>query len=163
MRTTILAAFDFPLLLAPSGALIATTTLSFSPIMDKRGQCWVVRVQERERKVQHNPTNQRSPSVVPSPCKEIRKLYPSWMIMSLHCLLFLLARPIKILVFVLPRPIKFFRRASHAGISMGRSSTVLDALLETIKSMLSTRARFHLDANWRRMTTNYPKESYMVI
>ena len=35
--------------------------------------------------------------------------------------------------------------------------------LETIKRMLSTRARFHLDANWRRMTTNYPKESYMVI
>ena len=83
--------------------------------------------------------------------------------MSLHCLLFVLARPIKILVFVLPRPIKFFRRASHAGISMGRSSTVLDALLETIKSMLSTKATFHLDANWRRMTTNYPKESYMVI
>ena len=35
MRTTILAAFDFPLLLAPSGALIATTTLSFSPIANR--------------------------------------------------------------------------------------------------------------------------------
>ena len=34
---------------------------------------------------------------------------------------------------------------------------------QTIKSMLSTRARFHLDANWRRRTTNYPKETYMVM
>ena len=85
--------------------------------------------------------------------------------MSLRCLLFVLARPIKILLFVLPRPIKFFRRASHAGISMGPSSTVLNALpwLETSKSMPSTRTRFHQDAKWRRMKTNYPKESYMVI
>ena len=73
------------------------------------------------------------------------------MMMSLDCLLFVLAGPIK-----------FFRRASHVGISMGRSSTVLDAL-PWLESMPSTRTRFHLEANWRRMTTNYPKESYMVI
>ena len=48
------------------------------------------------------------------------------------------------------------------GISIGRSSTVLDAL-PWLESMPSTRTRFHLEANWRRMTTNYPKESYMVI
>ena len=85
--------------------------------------------------------------------------------MSLRCLLFVLARPKKILVIVLLCPLKFFRRASHAGISMGRSSTVLNALpwLETSKSMPSTRTRFHQDAKWRRMKTNYPKESYMVI
>ena len=65
-------------------------------------------------------------------------------------------------VIVLPCPTKFFRRASHVGISMGRSSTVLDAL-PWLESMPSTRTRFHLEANWRRMTTNYPKESYMVI
>ena len=59
MRTTILAAFDFPLLLAPSGALIATTTLSFSPIMDKRGQCWVVRVQEIDGNIANGTTDLR--------------------------------------------------------------------------------------------------------
>ena len=87
------------------------------------------------------------------------------MMMSLQFLLFVLARPKNFFVIVLLCPLKFFRRASHAGISMGRSSTVLNALpwLETSKSMPSTRTRFHQDAKWRRMKTNYPKQSYMVI